>query len=73
MIETTHKHRVIAARDIRDVGAPVLIECQKTAEGQVGAIAVVPLAEGDVVHGFEVRCQCGAGVIVECVYAEGGQ
>jgi hypothetical protein len=51
----------------------VLIECQKTAEGQVGAIAVVPLAEGDVVHGFEVRCQCGAGVIVECVYAEGGQ
>ena len=68
MSETTSKHRVIPARDVHQVGAPVLVECQSNVQGEPGAMAVVPLAEGDVIHGFEVRCQCGAGVIVECVY-----
>lgn len=31
-------------------------------------IAVIPLREGEVIAGFEVRCSCGSRAVVDCIY-----
>jgi len=60
---------VIPARAVRQIGAPVLVECTGPADRN-DTITVIPLAENGAIHGFEVRCQCGAKAVVECVYDE---
>ena len=70
MTDANDKRRVIPAREVRREAAPVLVECHRRPDGGSDTIAVVPLTEGGDVRGFEVRCQCGAQVIVECLYAE---
>ena len=62
--------RVIPASRVQAGTAPVLVDCHAGADGKLNTIAVVPLTEGGSIHGFEVRCQCGSSVIVECVYEE---
>jgi hypothetical protein len=71
MIDQTPHGRIIPAKSVQHSDAPVLVDCQTTADGRLNTIAVVPLAEAGAILGFEVRCQCGAEVIVECVYEEG--
>jgi hypothetical protein len=59
---------VIPAHAVKRVEHPVLVDCG--AEPGKTAISVVPILDGGRVAGFEVRCRCGATVIVECVYEE---
>ncbi len=33
-------------------------------------ITVIPLVSGNHVAGLEIRCRCGAHVVVDCVYDE---
>ena len=61
---------MIPARQVRQVDAPVLVECTGNPDHPSETITVIPLAEGGAIQGFEVRCQCGASVVVECVYDE---
>ena len=61
---------MIPAREVRHVDAPVLVECTSGPDNRSDTMTVIPLAEGNAIHGFEVRCQCGATVVVECVYEE---
>lgn len=70
MTEHTRAPRVIPARQVRQVDAPVLVECTSGPDRRNDTITVIPLAEGGAIQGFEVRCQCGATVVVECVYDE---
>ena len=70
MAETNSNKRVIRARDVHSVRAPVLVESHQSADGHTDTIAIVPLADGNEIKGFEVRCQCGASVVIECVYEE---
>lgn len=70
MTDANQRRRVIPSREVKRDAAPVLVECHQRPDGGSDTIAVVPLTEGGNVRGFEVRCQCGAAVIVECVYAD---
>ena len=35
-----------------------------------GSITVIPLVDGIDIAGLEIRCRCGAHVVVDCVYDE---
>lgn len=70
MTDAVQKRRVIPAREVGQGTAPVLVESVTKPDGTTDTMAVVPLTEGTDIRGFEVRCQCGAAVIVECVTEE---
>ena len=53
---------------MRRVEAPVVVECGEAAGAAAGSMTVVPLMTEGRVEGFEVRCQCGSSVVVECLY-----
>ncbi len=59
---------VIPGRAVRRVAAPVVVECTDPAQAGADTMTVIPLVNGDRVEGFEVRCQCGSSVVVECLY-----
>ena len=69
MTEPAQKPGVIRRDAVRFVRQPALVECATTGENHRGQpLTVVPLLDGDVVAGFEIRCGCGATAVVECVY-----
>jgi len=70
MTEENYRRRVIPSRNVRKEDVPVLVECHANPDGRSDTIAVVPLTSDSTIHGFEIRCQCGASVIVECIYQE---
>ena len=71
MVGTSAGRGVIPAKVVRRTAQPVLVDCSSQSEGATQhPISVVPILEGDSIAGFEVRCSCGASVIVECVYEE---
>ncbi len=62
---------VIRRDAVRYVQQPALIDCHGgETDHAASTIAVVPLLDGDRIAGFEVRCGCGASVVVECVYGK---
>lgn len=64
-----HDRGVLRADRVRLVPQRAQIDCGHDAAGRpAGALAVVPLLDGDRVAGFEIRCGCGAAAVVECVY-----
>ena len=72
MNDAPERRRVIPAREVERTSAPVLVESHRGPDGTPDTIAVIPLAEGNEIRGFDVRCQCGSAVIVECIYDESG-
>lgn len=56
---------VIRRDSVRVVAQPALVDCSSK---QGASITVIPLIDGDVVAGFEVRCSCGQSTLIECVY-----
>ncbi|MBZ0152925.1 MAG: hypothetical protein K8J09_15485 [Planctomycetes bacterium] len=66
-----HPERGIIRREaVRMAPQATQIDCgASTGPGKAShPIAVVPLLQGDLVVGFEIRCGCGASAVVECVY-----
>ncbi len=62
---------VISGKTVRRSDQPVLVDCgQSAAEAAAQPITVAPVIDGEDIVGFEVRCSCGASVIVECIYEE---
>ena len=61
---------VIRSTAVRHVAAPVLLEPGRPGHDHRDAMSVKPLLDGETVAGFEVRCGCGAAIVVECVYDE---
>ena len=60
---------VIRREAVRLVPQAAMVDCASAEPGQGrGPITVVPLLDGEVVAGFEIRCGCGAAAVVECVY-----
>lgn len=59
---------VLRSTAVRRVEQPVLLDPGTHAHNHRDAMTVVPLLDGDTVAGFEVRCGCGAAVVVECLY-----
>lgn len=58
--------RGVLRRDtVRVVQQPAVVDCSSK---HGSSLTVVPLMDGDVVAGFEVRCACGASTLIECVY-----
>ena len=67
----SQKPGVIRRDAVRLVRQPAMVDCGSTADGQRSQpITVVPLLDGEVVAGFEIRCGCGSTAIVECVYQQ---
>ena len=67
----SNKSGIIRRDNLRVVSQPAMLDCGGVTEaGSKSALAIVPLMEGDVVAGFEVRCGCGASAIVECIYGD---
>jgi len=58
---------VLRRDSFRLIEQPAVIDCAD-ADHDKGAIAVVPLMDGSRVAGLEIRCNCGASTLVECVY-----
>lgn len=71
MAEPPANRGVIPGDSVRRADQSVLVDCsQGAAEPTTHPITVVPVIDGDSIVGFEVRCSCGAFVIVECIYEE---
>jgi len=69
MTEVPSNPGVIRRDSVRLAKSHALIDCSSAAGGTgQGAIAVVPLLDGDRIAGFEIRCGCGSSAVVECVY-----
>lgn len=67
MADTESARGVIPAHKVKRVAQPALVDCtQQREDGK--ALAVVPLMESGRVAGLEVRCRCGASIVIECVY-----
>lgn len=62
-------HGVIRGDQIQRAAQPVVIECAQEPESG-GTLSVVPVMDGDLVAGLEIRCSCGTSAIVECVYPQ---
>lgn len=63
---------VIPAGAVQRTAQPVLIDCGAGDGSESnGLISIVPLMEGILVAGIEVRCNCGSSVVLECVYDDG--
>ncbi len=56
---------VIPAGSVQRGTHPVIIDC---GGGGETPMAIIPLVEGDHLAGLEIRCQCGANIVLECVY-----
>ena len=69
MSESSSQRRRIPAGAVRRTTQPVIVGCGEEAGTSVDrAVSVLPLMDGDVVAGIEVRCNCGTSVLIECVY-----
>lgn len=60
-----HSRGVLRRDSVRVVQQPAVVDCSSK---HGGSLSVIPLMDGDVVAGFEVRCACGATTLIECVY-----
>ena len=71
MAEPPARRGVIPGNVVHRADQPVLVDCSHGEQGPTRQpISVVPVVDGNTVVGFEVRCSCGASVIVECIYEE---
>ena len=69
MTDSSRNKRVIPARTVRRIDQSVLVDCGSgSAETANKSLTIVPLVDGDLVAGLEIRCTCGASAIVECLY-----
>lgn len=69
MNETAPQRKVIPSGAVRRTTQPVVVDCSPSNHSAAGStISVLPLMDGDVVAGIEVRCGCGSSVLVECHY-----
>jgi len=69
MTDSSRKKRVIPARTVRRLNQSVLVDCGSgRAETGEKRLTIVPLVEGDLVAGLEIRCTCGASAVIECLY-----
>lgn len=62
---TTQTRGVLRRDTVRVVSHPAVVDCSSK---HGSSLTVIPLMDGDVVAGFEVRCACGASTLIECVY-----
>ena len=73
----TGNNGVIPARSVRRTKQPVLLDCSHSGDSPAGSeqrpISVIPILHADIVAGLEVRCGCGAAVLIECLYDEEDQ
>lgn len=60
---------VLRREAVRMVPQPAQVGCADHSAPGSGAIAVVPLMDGDRIIGFQIRCGCGSTAVVECMYA----
>ena len=51
---------------VLDVARPALLS--PGGDGQPRSMTVIPLVDGEEVAALEIRCRCGAHVVVDCVY-----
>ena len=70
MSDPNRARQVIPSRSVRRAEQPVLVDCSASSDGHSGTMTVIPLTENGEIHAFEVRCQCGSSIIVECLYEE---
>jgi hypothetical protein len=69
--EVGNQRGVIPKDAVRCIAHPAMVDgASADAATGKGPIVVVPLMDGDRVAGLEIRCGCGASVVVECVYEE---
>lgn len=63
-------HRgVIPARTVRRLDQTVVVDCGSTSDDAGHrSLTVIPLVDGDLIAGLEIRCGCGSSAVVECVY-----
>ncbi len=70
MQDRPNKH-IISADRVQRVTQPVVLNCSTPTPGRTdGPITVIPLVDGADVAGLEIRCSCGANVVIECVYED---
>ena len=69
-MKESHPDRgIIPARTVRRLDQKALVGCGSGSEEAGNPnLTIVPLVDGDLVTGLEMRCACGASAIVECVY-----
>jgi hypothetical protein len=70
MAEPPTPRGVISGKVVRRAEQSVLVDCGQGSAAANHPITVVPVIDGNDIVGFEVRCSCGASVIVECIYEE---
>ena len=70
MSEANERKSIIPANAVDRVASSVLVDCGDALKGHADTMTLIPLMDGDRVEGFEVRCQCGAAVLVDCLYEE---
>ena len=70
MKNSNERRRIIPADVVRRQTQPVLLDCGDGGDGgnRTRAMSVVPLMDGSIVAGIEVRCSCGSNTVIECVY-----
>jgi hypothetical protein len=75
MKNTASQRKVIPSGSVQRTSHPVLIDCSNVGgSGASRAVSVLPIMDGDLVAGIEVRCGCGSTVTIECLYeAEAGR
>ena len=63
-------HRgVIPASTVRRLAQTVVVDCSSTPDDTGSrSLTIIPLVDGDLIAGLEIRCTCGSSAIVECVY-----
>ena len=82
MAEPPSGRGVIPGDQVHRAAQPVLVEnvhrgggggneTDGTSGTSTQTLTVVPVIDNDDIVGFEVRCACGANVMVECIYDEG--
>lgn len=71
MAEAPEPRGIIPGHTVHRANHHVLVDSgQGAAQAGTQPITVVPIIEANDIVGFEVRCSCGAFVIVECIYEE---
>ena len=69
MTDSSRERRVIPARTVRRLDQSVLVDCGSgSADSGNKRLTIVPLVDGDLVAGLEIRCTCGASAVIECLY-----
>ena len=73
-MDPTPRKGVIPARTVRRLDQAVVVDSgardSGASEKDAGhrSLTIIPLVDGDLIAGLDIRCACGASAVVECVY-----